>query len=86
MSVFTKTPADEIFRKYTHKGWLALCPVWFNERTLDVSERDGIPEWWLTANILLLDFIADCRFLLGLEGWGGWPILKTGRIGTGATR
>lgn len=60
--------------------------MWLNHRSGSVTERNWIPEWWMTANIAMLDALAVVRHALGLDPWDGWPILQTGRIGPGVTR
>lgn len=58
MSIFHRAKPAEVFRHFTHKGWLGLCPVWLNQRSGNVTERNWIPEWWMTANIAVLDTLA----------------------------
>lgn len=86
MSILQRIPDDEVFRRFTHNGWLGLCPVWLNERSSAVCERNWVPGWWCDLNIFAVDLVGLARDMLGCEPWDGWPILQTGRIGHGAKR
>lgn len=87
MAIFNPMPAPAIFRHFTHRGWLGLCPVYENDWTADLAERNGVPEWWFDVNVFAIEAVKYAAHLLGIALWPeGWPVLRTGRIGTGAVR
>lgn len=45
MSIFHRIPAADVACNFTHRGWLGFCPVWVNERSWAVTERNWVPEW-----------------------------------------
>lgn len=72
MAITGRLSHAEILKRYTHRGWLALCPVWLGQTHSDspeIAERNWVPEWWFAVNIAL-----SSGSLLG------WPLLITGEL------
>lgn len=77
MAVFSHLSPDVVAAEFTHKAWFGLCPVWFNVKTNDMTERNWVPEWWLWVNVLGLEAAAWCVAALGGTPVNGWPIRIT---------
>ncbi len=85
MSIFHRIPKDQIAVEFKEKGWVGLCPVWISfegefAHAPKLSERNWVPEWWLTLNLELQDLAAQTIAALGGEPAPGFAIRITGRI------
>ena len=82
MSIIDPVPPDVLRATYTHQGWLGLCPVWFNININSnlVTERNGVPEWFLLLNLHAQSLAAQCIEAIGGEAAPGWAIRITGRL------
>jgi hypothetical protein len=76
MPFVSDIPQHVLKETFTHKGWLAFCPVYIGEKDEDLvlSERNGIPEW--------LFFVAvEFQQLLGfITGADGFLVKVTGEL------
>lgn len=60
MSILKRLTEDEL-KKYTHEGWLLLCPIYAVDVHLDgdgnkgplLTEKNWVPEFWLPFNASL---------------------------------
>ena len=68
LSIFNSIPAAEVAQHFTHRGWLGFCPVWVNERSWAVTERNWVPEWVMWLNLLAQDCALFC-----IDAMGGVP-------------
>lgn len=65
--------------KYTHKGWIGLCPVYIGNKesaSPDIDPRIPYTEWLLHLSLAVFDFIGS---VTGNDD-GGIPILVTGEV------
>ncbi len=66
--------------KYTHKGWIGLCPVYIanpDSQGPDVEPRLPCTDWLLGLSLFLFDFFGA---LLHHDD-GSIPIRITGKLG-----
>lgn len=77
MALFSHLSPEEVAAEFTHEAWFGLCPVWFNVRTSDLTERNWVPEWWLWLNIGALEIGAWGVAAMGGTPLNGWPIRLT---------
>lgn len=83
LSIFHRIPAAEVARHFTHRGWLGFCPVWVNERSWAVTERNWVPEWVMWLNLLAQDCALFCIDAMGGVPPDGWKVRLTGRLDGG---
>lgn len=83
LSIFNRIPAAEVAQHFTHRGWLGFCPVWVNERSWAVTERNWVPEWVMWLNLLAQDCALFCIDAMGGEPPPGWKVRLTGRLDGG---
>lgn len=62
MALIFKPPKGWFEENFTHKAWVLGCPCYWNDKTLEITERDLIPEWWLDVNIWVSTKIAEFWF------------------------
>jgi hypothetical protein len=70
--------------KFTHYGWLGLCPVYVDTREADeplVAERNGVPEWWLNFHVSVFQAINAAMYYNDPTHEGYFPIWIGREIG-----
>jgi hypothetical protein len=83
MSIFKRPSCDLVFRTFTDRGWFFACPVYLNEVTGCITERRWVPECWYDVNMVLFLAVEFVLVVARGQGFPGYPIFKTGRIGNG---
>jgi hypothetical protein len=72
--------------RFTHYGWLGLCPVYVDTRDAEeplVTERNGVPEWWFNLQVIAFQGINAAMYYADPTYRGYFPI-RVGRKIEGA--
>lgn len=67
MAILKRLTKEQIREKYNMEGWFILCPIYARRvpgQDLAVQERNWIPEWWFTAQMLVHDAWSIVRYTL----------------------
>lgn len=77
------TPA-QLAARYTHRGWLWFCPVYFgalNTDCPDIAERNGVPECLLTAALWFGTLCINIAAAISPASEPGFVCVVTGELG-----